>query len=107
MSAPKLTLLTAEDRTRVQIYLRMVDHLEEVSVAMEQWHEAGQHPEITDEQRAKSAATVEEALKTVNFDTVQDKLPTVEMLHAYALEAILGDLAEIKADIAEIKGQIY
>lgn len=103
-------LLSQTDRQRVEIYFRMVGELANVYEVMEKWHEAGQHPDITDEQRAASAAEVAKAVEPVfeamNAETTRKKLPTDDMIHAYVLEQILTSIEALRAEVAEIKERL-
>lgn len=98
-----LQLLTATDRRRVQIYFRLVDTMRDVEGAVREWAEAGEHPEITDEQRAASEAAVREALEGLNIDAeAQKRLPTKDMLHAYALEEIFAQLGQLRTEVRDL-----
>lgn len=99
----RVTLLNPTDRRRVEIYFTLVERLREIEEAFTEWQDAGKHPDITPEQRAEGERAIAEAMGRLSFEDVQKKLPTPAMLHAFALEQIAADIAELKSAVQEVK----
>lgn len=103
-----LILLSPTDRERVRIYFNLVERFREIEDAVKQWAEAGSHPDITADQRSESERAVAEALEQVRLDDpeVQKRLPTKDMLHAYALEEIFVQLGQLRTEVRELSGTV-
>lgn len=100
---PHFRILQPEDRKRVQLYLRAVDLMGEVTRAFTEWQDAGKHPDITPEQRAESEREVAAAIDRLDFEGMGKKFPSAETIRLYALEEILAQISELRSDVAALK----
>lgn len=110
-------LLSPTDRKRVEVYLRLIGTLGEITTVAaklsEEYQAVLRDPNTTPEARVETERSYAETMRQVadviarmDATEVEGKVPTPEMLRTYALVEVAKALDEMRDDVKTIKDGI-